>query len=77
MKGYVTNIEQSEIKGQQVLDLYHDLWQVDASFRMTKSDLSAQPVFHREEEAIDPHLTVVFVALAIGRHSQERAGMSV
>ena len=64
LKGYVTNIDQSVMKGQQVLDSYHDLWQVEASFRMTKSDLSARPVFHRDEDAIDAHLTVVFAALA-------------
>ncbi|MGP5033237.1 IS1634 family transposase, partial [Glutamicibacter arilaitensis] len=77
LKGYVTNIEQSVMKGQQVLDSYYDIWQVEASFRMTKSDLSARPVFHRDEDAIDAHLTVVFAALAIGRHLQERAGMSL
>lgn len=49
LKGYVTNIEQSVMKGQQVLDSYHDLCQVEASFRMTKSDLSARPVFHRDD----------------------------
>lgn len=29
---------------------------------MTKSHLSERPVFHREEDAIDAHLTVVFAA---------------
>lgn len=65
------------MKGQQVIDSYHDLWQMEASFRMTKSDLSARPVFHRDEDAIDAHLTVVFAALAIGRHLQELSGMSL
>ncbi|MGP5721278.1 IS1634 family transposase [Glutamicibacter arilaitensis] len=77
LKGYVTNIDLSVMKGQQVIDSYHDLWQVEASFRMTKSDLSARPVFHRDEDAIDAHLTVVFAALAIGRHLQELSGMSL
>jgi hypothetical protein len=27
-----------------VIGAYHDLWQVEASFRMTKSDLKARPV---------------------------------
>lgn len=27
------------MKGHQVLDSFHDLWQVEAPFRMTKSDL--------------------------------------
>ncbi|XKF78890.1 transposase [Glutamicibacter arilaitensis] len=76
-KGYVSNVEQSVMKGQQVFDSYHDLWQVEASFRMTKSDLSACPVFHRHEDAIDAHLTVVFAALTIGRHLQEVTGMTL
>jgi transposase len=43
-----------------VIAAYHDLWQAEASFRMTKSDLRARPVFHHEREAIEAHLTVVF-----------------
>lgn len=77
LNGYVTNIDQSLMKGQQILDSYHDLWQVEASFRMTKSDLSARPVFHRDEDAIDAHLAFVFAELAIGRHLQELSGMSL
>jgi len=42
-----------------VIAAYHDLWQAEASFRMTKSDLRARPVFHHEREAIEAHLTVV------------------
>ena len=34
-------------------------------------------MFHREEDAIDAQLTVVFVALAIGWHLQEGSGMSL
>jgi hypothetical protein len=44
---------------------------------MTKSDLRARPIFHHEREAIDAHLTVVFAALALSRHLQNRAGVSI
>jgi hypothetical protein len=44
---------------------------------MTKSDLRARPVFHHEREAIEAHLTVVFAALAVGRHLHDRAGISI
>ena len=44
---------------------------------MTKSDLKARPVFHREKEAIQAHLTVVFAALAVSRHLQQRSGVSI
>ena len=77
LKCYVTNIDQSVMKAQQILDSYHDLRQVEASFRMAKSDFSARPVFRRDEDAIDTHLIVVFAALGNGRHLQELSWMSL
>ena len=56
---------------------YHDLYQVERSFRMTKSDLAARPVFHRLEDSIQAHLTSVFAALAVSREAQARAGLSI
>lgn len=41
------------------------------------SDFFALPVLHRDEDAVDAHLTVVFAALAIGRYLQECAGISL
>lgn len=63
--------------GAAVIAAYHDLWQVEASFRMTKNDLQARPVFHHEREAIKAHLSVVFAALAISRHLQQRSGVTI
>jgi len=74
IKGYVTNLE---IPGTQVIEYYHQLFQVEASFRMAKSDLKARPIFHHKQEAIDAHLTVVFTALAIGRSLEVQAGMTI
>ncbi len=68
IKGYVTNIDPKIMPGSAVIDAYHDLWKVEQSFRMTKSDLKARPVFHRQRDAIEAHLTIVFAALAITRH---------
>lgn len=75
LKGYVTNMLVDSVPATLVISAYHDLWQVEASFRMTKSDLRARPIFHREKDSIDAHLTVVFAALAIGRHLQELSGV--
>jgi hypothetical protein len=75
LKGYVTNLPESRMPGAAVINVYHDLWQVEASFRTTKSDLRARPVFHRQRDAIEAHLTVVFAALAIARHLQDTTGV--
>ena len=76
-KGYVTNLGPAVMDGAAVIAAYHELWQVEASFRMTKSDLRARPVFHHERDAIEAHLTVVFAALAVSRYLQNRSGVSI
>lgn len=75
LKGYVTNLPVESVPATQVISAYHDLWQVEASFWMTKSDLRARPIFHRDKDSIDAHLSVVFVALAVGRQLQELSGL--
>lgn len=77
IKGYVTSLPQETMAGAAVIRAYHDLWQVEASFRMTKSDLKARPVFHYQREAIEAHLTIVFAALAIARHLQNATGVTI
>ncbi|MCT1436909.1 hypothetical protein M3G55_06440 [Brachybacterium paraconglomeratum] len=60
-----------------MLSSYHDLWHIEQSFRMSKSDLQARPVFHRQRDAIEAHLTIVFTALAIARFMQSKTGLSL
>jgi hypothetical protein len=77
LKGYVTNLPAATMDGAAVIAAYHDLWHVEQSFRMTKSDLRARPVFHHQRDAIEAHLTVVFAALAVARHLQDATGTSI
>ena len=76
-KGYVTNIEAKVMTAREVVSSYHDLWTVQQSFRMSKTDLRARPIFHRTRDAIEAHLTVVFTALAVARFMQEATGLSL
>ena len=77
LKGYVTNIPASLMPAGEVIASYHDLWHVEQSFRMSKTDLRARPMFVRTRDAIEAHLTIVFTALAISREVQNRTGLSV
>lgn len=77
LKGYVTNIPVEVMGAREVIASYHDLWQVEASFRMSKTDLRARPIFPHTREAIEAHLTIVFAALAIARYLQDATGMSI
>lgn len=74
IKGYVTNLD---IPAPEVIGAYHQLFQVEKSFRMAKSDLKARPIFHHTREAIEAHLTVVFAALAVSRFIEVRTLVSI
>ncbi|OLT91116.1 IS1634 family transposase [Mycobacterium syngnathidarum] len=77
LKGYVTNIDAARMPATEVISSYHDLWRVEQSFRMSKSDLAARPMFARTRDAIEAHLTIVFTALALSREIQTRTGLSL
>ncbi len=77
LKGYVTNIPAATMDMAEVISSYHDLWHVEQSFRMSKTDLRARPIFHHTQDSIEAHLTIVFTALAIARHLQNITGFSI
>ena len=74
IKGYVTNLD---VPDEQVIEYYHQLFRVEASFRMAKSDLKARPVFHRKQDSIEAHLTIVLAAMAVGKTIEAKTGISL
>jgi Transposase DDE domain len=77
LKGYVTNLSAETMPAAEAIAKYHDLWHVEKSFRMSKSDLRARPVFHYTRDAIEAHLTIVFTALAVAHCVQQRTGRAI
>ncbi|HEY5457556.1 MAG TPA: IS1634 family transposase, partial [Acidothermaceae bacterium] len=53
------------------------LWHIEKSFRMSKHDLRARPIYHHKRESIDAHLTIVFAALAVTHFIETRTGWSI
>lgn len=74
IKGYVTNLN---ISDGEVIAHYHQLFQIEAAFRMAKSDLGARPIYHQNRDAIEAHLTIVFAALAISKNIERQTGTSI
>jgi transposase len=60
-----------------VIDRYHDLWHIENSFRITKSDLKGRPIFHRLDETIKAHFVLVFAGLAISKYIEQSTGLSI
>ncbi len=40
-------------------------------------DLRARPIYHHKRESLDPHLTIVFAALAVTRYVEAATGWSI
>jgi Transposase DDE domain len=81
IKGYVTNLracpDGTPVTAEFVIGSYHQLFQIERSFRMTKSDLAARPIYHRKRDPIEAHLTIVLAALAVSRWIEARTGWSI
>jgi hypothetical protein len=81
VRGYKTNLvatpDGEPVTADFVIGSYHRLFEIEKSFRMSKSDLQARPVYHRKRESIDAHLTIVFAALAVGRWIEAQTGWSI
>jgi hypothetical protein len=74
IKGYITNLDGPDV---QVISAYHQLWHVEKSFRMSKSDLKARPVFLHKRDSIEAHLTIVLAALAVSKMIELKTGISI
>lgn len=77
IKGYCTNIPETVLSSQQVVDYYHDLWRVEQAFRMSKTDLKTRPIFHRTHDAIKAHVLICFMALMMGKFLEIKANLSL
>ncbi|HEY6747555.1 MAG TPA: IS1634 family transposase [Mycobacteriales bacterium] len=75
IKGYVTNLPNPD--PDQVIGAYGRLLNIERSFRMSKTDLAARPIYHHTRESIEAHLTIVFAALAVSRWIEKATGWSV
>jgi transposase len=74
-KGYTTNLTGQPT--EFVIGAYHQLWRIEKSFRMSKHDLQARPIYHRTRDSIDAHLTMVFAALAVSHWIEAQTGWSI
>lgn len=75
LKGYITNL--SDTPAEEIISQYRELIHVEQSFRMSKHDLRARPIFHYKEDSIKAHLLIVVMALAIARLLEKDSGQSI
>jgi transposase len=76
IKGYYTNLGE-DIGNQTIIDRYHNLWHVEQAFRVAKNDLSTRPIFHFKKEAIQTHILICFMSLAVSKYMEIKTRTSL
>jgi transposase len=81
LKGYVTNLQAcpdgTPVTAEFVISAYRRLLGIEKSFRMSKHDLQARPVYHRKRDSIEARLTIVLAALAVIHWIETTTGWSI
>lgn len=52
---------------QDIYSTYHNLWRIEESFKIMKSDLDARPVFLQKENTIKGHFLVCYLTVLLER----------
>ena len=51
----------------EIYKAYHNLWRIEESFRVMKSELDARPVYLQKEETITGHFLICYLAVLLTR----------
>ena len=52
---------------RDIYEVYHNLWRIEESFKIMKSDLDARPVFLQKESTIKGHFLICYIAVLLER----------
>lgn len=58
---------ETHIKAQDLYRIYHNLWHIEESFKIMKSDLDARPAFMKTNDTIKGHFLICYLAVLVER----------
>jgi len=58
---------ETQMKDEDIYATYHNLWRIEESFRIMKSDLDARPVFLQKESSIKGHFLICYLTVLLER----------
>lgn len=62
LKGYLTN---TLLNKDEVINQYKQLWNIEKTFRISKTDLRIRPIYHHLKRRIESHICIAFTACKI------------
>jgi len=72
LKGYLTNTSLSK---EEVIEQYRKLWQIEKTFRISKTDLRIRPIFHHNNRRIRAHISIAFAACVVYKELERQLKM--
>ena len=64
---YLLLTSEMDTPDDRIIDIYRGLWRIEESFKITKSELEARPVYVWTNEHIEAHFLTCLVALTLSR----------
>lgn len=52
---------------KEIYEAYHNLWRIEETFRIMKSQLNARPVYLQKEDTITGHFLICYLAVLLTR----------
>lgn len=71
---YMIVTSEMDKSDREIIDIYKGLWRIEESFKITKSSLTARPVYVSREDHIHAHFLTCFVALTLTRILEMKIG---
>ena len=71
---YAVVTSEHEMTNNKIIETYRGLWEIEETFRISKGELEARPVFVSTEDSIEAHFLTCFIALTILRILQKKTG---
>lgn len=67
--GVCTNLESDPL---ELIRINHQRWEIEESFRIMKSELKSRPVYVRNDDRVEAHFLICFLALLIYRILEQK-----
>ena len=58
---------EKNMKAKEIYDAYHNLWRIEESFKIMKSQLDARPVYLQKENSIIGHFLICYLSVLLFR----------
>ena len=69
---YMIITSETNLSWKEILDTYRKLWEIEASFRLTKTQFQARPIYASTIESIRGHFATCYMALTLTRLLQKK-----